>query len=154
VIKASDFTYNGVGIIHTTGPMADRLAGKYAPLVPVLSELIGRDDTPLDAATKEHASSASWTWPQNDSLRSCHRTQRPDDSRGTCSDPRRMRYRRSTETGVVRFRLRNDPAFARIAPTRTDESVNQGRSGFDDRLRRGRSQFPRCSRRGFETNVS
>jgi hypothetical protein len=54
VIKASDFTDNGVGIIHTTGPMADRLAGKYAPLVPVLRELIGRDDTPLDAAAREH----------------------------------------------------------------------------------------------------
>jgi hypothetical protein len=54
VIKASDFTDNGVGINHTTGPMADRLAGKYAPLVPVLRELISRDDTPLSAAAKEH----------------------------------------------------------------------------------------------------
>jgi hypothetical protein len=54
LIKASDFTDNGVGIIHTTGPMAEMLAGKYAPLVPVLRELIKRDDTPLDAAAKEH----------------------------------------------------------------------------------------------------
>src|SRR5580700_5661912 len=30
VIKASDFTDNGVGLIHTTGPRLYRLAGKYA----------------------------------------------------------------------------------------------------------------------------
>jgi hypothetical protein len=47
VIKASDFTDNGVGLIHTTGPRLDRLADKYAPLVPVLAELIARVDTPL-----------------------------------------------------------------------------------------------------------
>ena len=47
VIKASDFTDNGVGLIHTTGPRLDRLADKYAPLVPVLAELIARADTPL-----------------------------------------------------------------------------------------------------------
>ena len=54
VIKASDFTDNGVGLIHTTGPRLHRLAGKYAPLVPVLRDLIARPDTPLDAAVKEH----------------------------------------------------------------------------------------------------
>src|SRR6202035_480745 len=54
VIKASDFTDNGVGLIHTTGPRLYRLAGKYAPLVPVLRDLIARPDTPLDAAAKEH----------------------------------------------------------------------------------------------------
>jgi HD domain len=54
VIKASDFTDNGAGLIHTTGPRLHRLAGKYAPLVPVLRELIARPDTPLDAAAKEH----------------------------------------------------------------------------------------------------
>jgi HD domain len=47
VIKASDFTDNGVGLIHTTGPRVGRLADKYAPLVPVLAELIARADTPL-----------------------------------------------------------------------------------------------------------
>jgi len=47
VIKASDFTDNGVGLIHTTGPRLRRLAAKYAPLVPVLQELIARPDTPL-----------------------------------------------------------------------------------------------------------
>jgi hypothetical protein len=54
VIKASDFTDNGVGLIHSTGPRLHKLAGKYAPLVPVLRELIARPDTPLGDATKEH----------------------------------------------------------------------------------------------------
>ncbi len=54
VIKASDFTDNGVGLIHTTGPRLHRLAGKYAPLVPVLRDLIARPDTPLASAAKEH----------------------------------------------------------------------------------------------------
>jgi hypothetical protein len=53
VIKASDFTDNAVGLIHTTGPGLERLAGKYAPLVPVLRELILRPDTPLDDDVKE-----------------------------------------------------------------------------------------------------
>jgi hypothetical protein len=54
VIKASDFTDNGVGLIHTTGPRLRRLADKYAPLVPVLRDLIARPDTPLDAPAKQH----------------------------------------------------------------------------------------------------
>jgi hypothetical protein len=53
VIKASDFTDNGGGLMHTTGPRLHRLAGKYAPLVPVLADLIARPDTPLSAAAKE-----------------------------------------------------------------------------------------------------
>jgi len=56
VIKASDFTDNGVGLIHTSGPRLRTLAAKYAPLVPVLRDLIARPDTPLDAAAKEHIS--------------------------------------------------------------------------------------------------
>jgi hypothetical protein len=52
VIKASDFTDNGVGLMHTTGPMLARLAAKYAPLVPALQELISRPDTPLSPAAK------------------------------------------------------------------------------------------------------
>jgi|SRR5579875_311437 hypothetical protein len=52
VIKVSDFTDNGVGVIHTTGPKAVRLARKYAPLVPVLTDLIARPDTPLSAHAK------------------------------------------------------------------------------------------------------
>jgi hypothetical protein len=54
VIKASDFTDNGVGLIHTTGPRLRTLAGKYAPLVPVLQKLIALPDTPLDAAARQH----------------------------------------------------------------------------------------------------
>jgi HD domain-containing protein len=54
VIKISDFTDNGVGLIHTTGPRIGRLAAKYAPLVPVLRELIARPDTPLDDDVKAH----------------------------------------------------------------------------------------------------
>jgi hypothetical protein len=54
VIKASDFTDNGVGLIHTTGPRLHRLADKYAPLVPILRDVIVLPDTPLDAAVKEH----------------------------------------------------------------------------------------------------
>ncbi len=54
VIKASDFTDNGVGLIHTTGPRLRKLADKYAPLVPVLRDLIARPDTPLGSAAREH----------------------------------------------------------------------------------------------------
>lgn len=36
VVTASDFTDHAVGLIHTTGPKLSWLAGKYAPLVPVL----------------------------------------------------------------------------------------------------------------------
>jgi hypothetical protein len=32
----------------------DAWSGKYAPLVPILRDLIARPDTPLDAAAKEH----------------------------------------------------------------------------------------------------
>jgi (p)ppGpp synthase/HD superfamily hydrolase len=53
VIKASDFTDNGAALMHTTGSRLHRLAGKYAPLVPVLADVIARPDTPLDAAAKE-----------------------------------------------------------------------------------------------------
>jgi (p)ppGpp synthase/HD superfamily hydrolase len=54
VIKISDFTDNGVGLIHTTGPKLGRMARKYAPLVPVLRELLARPDTPLADDVKAH----------------------------------------------------------------------------------------------------
>jgi hypothetical protein len=54
VVKASDLTDKAVGLIHTTGPKLEKLAGKYAPLVPVLRQLILRPDTPLGADVKEH----------------------------------------------------------------------------------------------------
>jgi hypothetical protein len=53
VIKASDFTDNAVGIIHTTGPKLSKLAGKYGPLVPALRALILRQDTPLETGVKD-----------------------------------------------------------------------------------------------------
>ncbi|MDT4991783.1 MAG: hypothetical protein QOH97_1675 [Actinoplanes sp.] len=54
VIKVSDFTDNGVGVIHTTVEKASRAARKYRPLVPTLRELVGRPDTPLSRAAKDH----------------------------------------------------------------------------------------------------
>jgi (p)ppGpp synthase/HD superfamily hydrolase len=47
VVKASDFTDNGIGLHYTTGAKATQLARKYTPLVPVLKDLIARPDTPL-----------------------------------------------------------------------------------------------------------
>jgi hypothetical protein len=54
VIKISDFTDNGVGVIHTVGPKVTSSARKYRPLVPVLRELVARPDTPLTPEVKEH----------------------------------------------------------------------------------------------------
>jgi len=54
VIKLSDFTDNGVGVIHTTGPKVHSAAAKYAPLVPVLRELVVRADTPLSGEVRRH----------------------------------------------------------------------------------------------------
>ena len=53
VIKVSDFTDNAVGVDYTSGAKAARLAGKYAPLVPVLQDLIDRPDTPLATDVKD-----------------------------------------------------------------------------------------------------
>lgn len=54
VIKASDFTDNGVGLIYTLPHRQATLASKYRPLVAVLRELIGRPDTPLAEDVKAH----------------------------------------------------------------------------------------------------
>ena len=54
VIKVSDFTDNGVGLMHTTGPKLRKLAMKYRPLVPDLKELVERSDTPLADRVKRH----------------------------------------------------------------------------------------------------
>lgn len=54
VIKLSDFTDNGVGIIHTVGPKVERSARKYTGAVPVLRHLLDRPDTPLEPAVKDH----------------------------------------------------------------------------------------------------
>jgi (p)ppGpp synthase/HD superfamily hydrolase len=54
VIKVSDFTDNGVGLMHSLPAKYEPLATKYRPLVPVLRELIGRPDTPLSDRVKAH----------------------------------------------------------------------------------------------------
>lgn len=54
IIKVSDFTDNGVGVVHTTPDKALAAATKYRPLVPKLRELVGRPDTPLSIAAKDH----------------------------------------------------------------------------------------------------
>jgi hypothetical protein len=54
VIKVSDFTDNGVGVIHSTGPKVRSSATKYRPLVPVFRDLVGRADTPLSGPAKAH----------------------------------------------------------------------------------------------------
>jgi (p)ppGpp synthase/HD superfamily hydrolase len=54
VIKVSDFTDNGVGVIHTTPDKAHSSATKYRPLVPKLRELVTRPDTPLSADARSH----------------------------------------------------------------------------------------------------
>jgi (p)ppGpp synthase/HD superfamily hydrolase len=54
VIKVSDFTDNGVGVIHTTGPKVRNAATKYGPLIPVFRDLVTRPDTPLDDRARAH----------------------------------------------------------------------------------------------------
>jgi (p)ppGpp synthase/HD superfamily hydrolase len=54
IIKVSDFTDNGVGVVHTTPEKAFSSATKYRPLVPTLRELVGRPDTPLSIEAREH----------------------------------------------------------------------------------------------------
>ncbi|MGK5680154.1 HD domain-containing protein [Actinoplanes sp. URMC 104] len=54
VIKLSDFTDNGVGIIHAVGPLLARSARKYDAVIPLLRELLDRPDTPLQPAVKDH----------------------------------------------------------------------------------------------------
>lgn len=52
VLKASDFTDNGVGLHYTSGPKAAKLARKYAPMIPILADFIARPDTPLTCQAK------------------------------------------------------------------------------------------------------
>jgi hypothetical protein len=54
VIKLSDFTDNGVGIIHSVGPVVLRSARKYDAALPLLRELLDRPDTPLPGDVKAH----------------------------------------------------------------------------------------------------
>ena len=54
VIKISDFTDNGVGVIHTVGPKVMSAARKYRPLIPLFRDLATRADTPLAAPVRRH----------------------------------------------------------------------------------------------------
>ncbi len=54
VIKLSDFTDNGVGIIHSIGPLVVRSARKYDAALPLLRQLLDQPDTPLPADVKAH----------------------------------------------------------------------------------------------------
>ena len=54
VVKLSDFTDNGVGIIHTAGPKVLSSARKYTGAVPILRDRLDRPDTPLAPAVKDH----------------------------------------------------------------------------------------------------
>ena len=54
VVKLSDFTDNGVGIIHTIGAKVKRSARKYTGVLPILRELLDRPDTPLEPCVKDH----------------------------------------------------------------------------------------------------
>lgn len=54
VVKLSDFTDNGVGILYATGSHLRKLATKYQPLTPVYRELVTRADTPLADHVKAH----------------------------------------------------------------------------------------------------
>jgi hypothetical protein len=53
VIEASDFTDNGVGLIHATKARVAYLASKYAGLGTVLREMINRPDTPLSQPARQ-----------------------------------------------------------------------------------------------------
>jgi hypothetical protein len=53
VVKVSDFADNGAGLIHTAGPRVEKLAAKYAPVVPVLRDMISRPDTPLSDEARQ-----------------------------------------------------------------------------------------------------
>ena len=95
LIKASDFTDNGVGIIHTRGPKAVKLARKYAPLVPALTDLIARP-TRLWHPRSRHASSPSSSPPRNGSPPSPGQR---ETARAAMADPcSRVSHRRGRST--------------------------------------------------------
>ncbi|PXX57874.1 HD domain-containing protein [Nocardia tenerifensis] len=54
IVKLSDFTDNGVGILYATGPAMHKLATKYRPLTAVYRDLVTRADTPLADDVKQH----------------------------------------------------------------------------------------------------
>ncbi|MCX4091206.1 HD domain-containing protein [Nocardia sp. alder85J] len=54
VVKLSDFTDNGVGILYATEPAMRPLATKYRPMTPIYRDLVTRSDTPLSDHVKQH----------------------------------------------------------------------------------------------------
>ncbi|WP_019927038.1 HD domain-containing protein [Nocardia sp. BMG111209] len=54
VVKLSDFTDNGVGILYATEPAMRHLATKYRPMTPIYRDLVNRPDTPLTEHVKQH----------------------------------------------------------------------------------------------------
>ncbi|MET8775341.1 HD domain-containing protein [Nocardia sp. NPDC004654] len=54
VVKLSDFTDNGVGILYAEKPIMRKLATKYRPLTDVYRDLVSRPDTPLADHVKQH----------------------------------------------------------------------------------------------------
>ncbi|MFC9895879.1 HD domain-containing protein [Nocardia sp. NPDC127579] len=54
VVKLSDFTDNGVGILYSSDSHMRKLAAKYRPLTDVYRELVARPDTPLADHVKQH----------------------------------------------------------------------------------------------------
>ena len=91
VIKVSDFTDNGVGLIRTTGPKAVKLARKYAPLVPVLADLIAGIHSRASREDAPH-------WPRQGLLPDQDRPATQHQDRKVASDHRRApsRVRRLT----------------------------------------------------------
>ncbi|WP_054811480.1 HD domain-containing protein [Nocardia arizonensis] len=53
IVKLSDFTDNGVGILYATGPAMTKLATKYRPLTDIYRDLVTRPDTPLAQHVKQ-----------------------------------------------------------------------------------------------------
>ncbi len=54
IVKLSDFTDNGVGILYATGSAMRKLAVKYRPLTAVYRDLVTRPDTPLTDDVKQY----------------------------------------------------------------------------------------------------
>ncbi|WP_040797082.1 HD domain-containing protein [Nocardia higoensis] len=54
VVKLSDFTDNGVGILYADAAAMPKLAAKYRPLTDVYRDLVNRADTPLADHVKRY----------------------------------------------------------------------------------------------------
>lgn len=54
VVKLSDFTDNGVGILYADPTAMPKLAAKYRPMIDVYRDLVSRPDTPLAEHVKRY----------------------------------------------------------------------------------------------------